>query len=79
MLVLTTSLYTLTDAIRQVEAALDRGERLSDVVSLVSRGCAIDRGLLTRRWVQFTAVGVPPLGVATPKSSGAGRTMVGGK
>ena len=76
---MTTSLFTLTDAIRQVEAALDRGERLSDVVSLVARACAIDRGLLTRRWVQFTAVGVPPHDAANATASGAGRQMFGGK
>ena len=50
----TTSMLTLTDAIRQVEQGLARGERLSDVVNGVSRDFAIDRSLLTRRWVQFT-------------------------
>ena len=37
-----------------LEEALDRGGRLMDVVSVVARDCAMDRALLTRRWVQFT-------------------------
>ena len=48
------SMFTLTDAIRQVEAALARGERLSEVFGWVSRDYAVDRSLLARRWVQFT-------------------------
>ena len=51
---LTTSVLTLTDAIRLVEQGVARGELLSDVVNGVSRDFAIDRSLLTRRWVQFT-------------------------
>ena len=45
---------SLTDAIRQIEAALARGENMADVFSRVSRDHGIERALLTRRWVQFT-------------------------
>ena len=49
-----TTMFTLTDAIRQVEQALAQGERLSQAVKLIARHHGIEPSLLTRRWVQFT-------------------------
>ncbi len=70
---LTTSMFTLTDAIRQVEQAIARGEQLSDVVQWVSRDYAIDASLLTRRWVQFTPASEPrrrPVAGGVPLTAG---------
>jgi hypothetical protein len=76
-------MFTLTDAIRQVEQALARGEALPDVVKWVSREFSIEPSLLTRRWVQFT----PSTGPArrpgidgmqvTPGSTGLSGRFVG--
>ena len=49
-----TTMFTLTDAIRQVEQALAQGERLSQAVKWIARDHGIEPSLLTRRWVQFT-------------------------
>ena len=56
---MTTSSFTLTDAIWQIERALARGERLAEVVKSVSRQHGIEASLLTRRWVQFTPCANP--------------------
>ncbi len=51
---MTASMFTLADAIRQVEHALAQGERLSEAVKWIAREHGIEPTLLTRRWVQFT-------------------------
>ena len=54
MIVVATSMFTLTDAIRQVEQALTQGHRLSEAVKWIASEHGIEASLLTRRWVQFT-------------------------
>jgi hypothetical protein len=69
-------MFTLTEAIRQVEAALARGERLSEVIGAVSRDYALDRSLLARRWVQFTPSG--PAAVISSLKTATGPTRAAG-
>ena len=72
------SMFTLTDAIRQVEEALARGDRLSEVIGWVSRDYAIDRSLLARRWVQFTPRG-PDAVISSRKTTSSPTRAAGGR
>ena len=59
MMPVSSTMFTLTEAIRQVEQALAQGERLTQAVNWVARDYGIEPSLLTRRWVQFTPIADP--------------------